>query len=52
LIANADIASKPPSPSLDQGFGEHIAFKTPTYADDLLCMPIARAADKAFVMSG
>ena len=35
-----------------KGFGEHIAFKTPTYAEDLLHTPIARAADKAFAMSG
>ena len=35
-----------------KGFGEHIAFKTPTYAEDLLYTPIARAADKAFAMSG
>jgi acetyl-CoA C-acetyltransferase len=35
-----------------KGFGEHIAFKTPTYANDLLHTPIARAADKAFAMSG
>lgn len=34
------------------GFGEHIAFKTPTYAEDLLRTPIARAADRAFAMAG
>ena len=35
-----------------KGFGEHIAFKTPTYAADLLHTPIARAADRAFAMAG
>jgi acetyl-CoA acetyltransferase len=53
LIANADIARRGRHrPVWITGFGEHIAFKTPTYADDLLCTPIARAADRAFAMAG
>ena len=53
LIANADIARRSRHrPVWIKGFGEHIAFKTPTYAEDLLCTPIARAADKAFAMAG
>jgi acetyl-CoA acetyltransferase len=53
LIANADIARKSRHrPVWIKGFGEHIAFKTPTYADDMLNTPIARAADKAFAMAG
>jgi acetyl-CoA C-acetyltransferase len=53
LIANADIARRSRNrPVWITGFGEHIAFKTPTYAEDLLCTPIARAADKAFAMAG
>jgi acetyl-CoA C-acetyltransferase len=53
LIANADIARQSRHrPVWITGFGEHIAFKTPTYADDLLRTPIARAADKAFAMAG
>ena len=53
LIANADIARRSRNrPVWITGFGEHIAFKTPTYADDLLCTPIARAAGKAFAMAG
>ncbi len=52
LIANADVAGGARNrPVWITGFGEHIAFKTPTYADDLLRTPIARAADKAFAMS-
>jgi len=53
LIANADIARRSRNrPVWIKGFGEHIAFKTPTYADDLLHTPIARAADRAFAMAG
>jgi len=53
LIANADIARRSRNrPVWVKGFGEHIAFKTPTYADDLLHTPIARAADRAFAMAG
>jgi acetyl-CoA C-acetyltransferase len=52
LIANADIARKSRHRAVwIKGFGEHIAFKTPTYADDMLNTPIARAADKAFAMA-
>ncbi len=53
LIANADIARQSRHrPVWITGFGEHIAFKTPTYADDLVHTPIARAAEKAFAMAG
>ncbi|WP_025734985.1 thiolase family protein [Mycobacterium genavense] len=53
LLANADIARHGRHrPVWIKGFGERIAFKTPTYAEDLLPTPIARAADKAFAMSG
>ncbi|ORW97698.1 transporter [Mycobacterium sp. IEC1808] len=53
LVASADIARRSRNrPVWITGFGEHIAFKTPTYADDLLRTPIARAAEKAFAMAG
>jgi len=53
LIANADVARRARHrPVWIRGFGEHIAFKTPTYAEDLLSTPIARAAERAFAMAG
>jgi len=43
LIANADIARRARHrPVWIKGFGEHIRFKTPTYADDLVRTPIVR----------
>jgi acetyl-CoA C-acetyltransferase len=53
LIANADIArSSRHRPVWIAGFGEHIAFKTATYAEDLMTTPVARAAERAFAMAG
>ncbi len=53
LIANADVARRGRHrPVSLKGFGEHIRFKTPTYADDLIRTPIARAAERAFTMAG
>jgi acetyl-CoA C-acetyltransferase len=53
LVANPDLARRARHrPVWIKGFGEHIAFKTPTYADNPLTTPVARAADKAFAMAG
>ncbi|MDP9823949.1 thiolase family protein [Nocardioides massiliensis] len=53
LVGNADVARRSKNrPVWIKGFGEHVAFKTPTYAEDLVRTPIARAADKAFAMAG
>ncbi|MQW78039.1 thiolase family protein [Nocardioides sp. dk4132] len=53
LVANADLARRSRNrPVRITGFGEHVAFKTPTYAEDLVRTPIARAADRAFAMAG
>lgn len=53
VVANADIARRARNrPVWIRGFGEHVPFKTPTYAADLLQTPIAKAADTAFSMTG
>ncbi len=53
LVANAELARRSRHrPVWVKGFGEHITFKTPTYATDLMTTPIARAADRAFAMAG
>jgi acetyl-CoA C-acetyltransferase len=35
-----------------KGFGEHLTFKTPTYAPSLTHTPIKEAAERAFAMAG
>jgi acetyl-CoA acetyltransferase len=53
LIANADVARKSANrPVWIKGCGERIAYKTPTYAEDLLRSPIAGASEAAFAMAG
>jgi acetyl-CoA acetyltransferase len=53
LVTSADLARRSRHrPVWVKGFGEHVSFKTPTYADDLVRTPIARAADTAFSMAG
>jgi acetyl-CoA C-acetyltransferase len=53
LIANAEVAATSRNrPVWITGFGEHLSYKTPTYADDLLRTPIAAAAEQAFSMAG
>jgi acetyl-CoA C-acetyltransferase len=53
LIVNADLAARARNrPVWVKGFGEHIAFKTPTYAEDLMTTPVARSSARAFAMAG
>lgn len=52
VVANADVARRARNrPVWIKGFGEHVPYKTPTYAEDLLDTPIKRAADTAFSMT-
>ena len=53
VVASADIARRAKHrPVWVSGFGEHVAFKTPTYAEDLMRTPIGPASDQAFAMAG
>ena len=53
VVASAEVARRAKHrPVWITGFGEHVAFKTPTYADDLMHSPIGPASDQAFAMSG
>ncbi|MEO3756957.1 thiolase family protein [Mycobacterium sp. B14F4] len=52
VIANADVARRARHrPVWIKGFGEHVPFKTPTYAADLLSTPMVQAAETAFAMT-
>jgi acetyl-CoA C-acetyltransferase len=53
LVGSAELArTSRHRPVWVKGFGERVAHKTPTYAEDLLRTPIAAAADRAFEMAG
>lgn len=53
VVASAEVAARTRNrPVWIKGFGEHVPFKTPTYAEDLLDTPIRKAADTAFGMTG
>jgi acetyl-CoA C-acetyltransferase len=53
IVANADVARRSKNrPVWIKGFGEHVAYKTPTYATDMVRSPISPAASRAFSMSG
>jgi len=53
VVASREVARRARNrPVWIKGFGEHLAYKTPTYAADLMHTPIAKAASAAFAMSG
>jgi acetyl-CoA acetyltransferase len=53
IVASADVARRSKNrPVWIKGFGEHVSFKTPTYAEDPLRSPISHAANRAFEMAG
>ncbi len=53
IVASADVArTAKHRPVWIKGFGERVAYKTPTYAADLLTSPMKHAADSAFAMAG
>ncbi|MET0900569.1 MAG: thiolase family protein [Mycobacterium sp.] len=53
VVTNADLARRSRHrPVWIKGFGEHVPYKTPTYAEDLLTTPMTKAAETAFAMAG
>lgn len=49
VVASAEVAARSRNrPVWIKGFGEHVPFKTPTYAENLLDTPMRKAADTAF----
>ncbi|MCM2387581.1 thiolase family protein [Streptomyces albipurpureus] len=53
VVANADVARRARHrPVWVKGFGERVAFKTPTYAENLMETAIAPASAQAFAMAG
>ncbi|MGA5543376.1 thiolase family protein [Mycobacterium sp. NPDC051198] len=52
VVASAEVAVRSRNrPVWIKGFGEHVPFKTPTYAENLLDTPMRKAADTAFGMT-
>ena len=53
LVTNRELAQKAKHrPAWVTGFGERLAFKSPSYAPDMTVTPVAAAAKTAFAMSG
>jgi acetyl-CoA C-acetyltransferase len=53
VVASREVAQRTKHrPARVAGFGERVAFKTPSYAPDLLDTPLAPAAEMAFNMAG
>lgn len=52
VVASSEVAARARNrPVWVKGFGEHVPYKTPTYAENLLDTPIRKAADTAFGMT-
>ncbi len=53
IIASKEVVARARKrPSWITGFGEHLAFKSPSYAQDMLHTPIGPASQRAFAMAG
>jgi acetyl-CoA acetyltransferase len=53
IITNKEVAARARKrPAFITGFGEHLAFKSPSYAEDMLRTPIGPASERAFAMAG
>ncbi|WP_339468909.1 thiolase family protein [Pseudomonas capeferrum] len=53
IVASKEVAARARKrPAFITGFGEHLAFKSPSYAKDMLDTPIGPASRRAFDMAG
>lgn len=53
IVASKELAARAKHrPAFVTGFGERLAFKSPSYAEEMTETPIAHAARQAFAMSG
>lgn len=53
IIASKEVAARARKrPAYVTGFGEHLAFKSPSYAQDMIHTPIGPASQRAFAMAG
>ncbi|MEE9279709.1 MAG: thiolase family protein [Myxococcota bacterium] len=53
VVASRERARKTRNrPAWITGFGEYLAIKTPTYAEDMVSTPVGPASDQAFSMAG
>lgn len=53
IVASKEVAARARKrPAFVTGFGEHLAFKSPSYAEDMIHTPIGPASQRAFAMAG
>ena len=53
IVASKEVAARARKrPAFVTGFGEHLTFKSPSYAEDMLHTPIGPASRRAFGMAG
>jgi acetyl-CoA acetyltransferase len=53
IVTNSELANKTQHrPAFVKGFGERLAFKSPSYAQEMTVTPVAAAAQTAFAMAG
>lgn len=53
IVASKEVAARARNRgAVVTGFGEHLEFKSPSYADDMTRTPVGPASDRAFAMAG
>lgn len=53
IVASKEVAARARNRgAVVTGFGEHLSFKSPTYAEEMTRTPVGPASDRAFAMAG